>query len=134
MQKIASAFRPLSPLESKNSKSKIWPLRSRICLKNGTFVEKIAKCCCNRTDLVLYLFFPFWPLWHFRLMNCESAAFFHLKHFDIRLDKSHHFTMGIFASEKCINKELQNSKNREKESNLTLFLGRKSLKNRKNDE
>ena len=45
-----------------------------------------------------------------------------------------HTTMGIFASEKCINKELQNSKNREKESNLSLFLGRKSLKNRKNDE
>ena len=42
--------------------------------------------------------------------------------------------MGIFASENCINKESQNSKNREKESNLSLFLGRKSLKNRKNDE
>ena len=42
--------------------------------------------------------------------------------------------MGISASEKCINKEWKNSKNKEKESNLTLFLGRKSLKNRKNDD
>ena len=48
--------------------------------------------------------------------------------------KTTQHTMGIYASEKCINKEWKNSKNREKESNLTLFLGRKSLKNRKNDE
>ena len=68
----------------------------------------------------------------YQWMNLENGLY-NNKNFDTKIWRLQCHTMGISASEKCINKEWWNSKNREKESNLTLFLRGKSLKNWKND-
>ena len=50
------------------------------------------------------------------------------QHFTWSLEGTDYYTMGISASEKCINKEGWNSKKGKKWSNLALFFGGKSLK------